>query len=379
MRLFIRLYRHLRQQVEIVPEATRIPAAALRPSAMTSDTILPNWSRAHGGSLLSGRLRHTAEDFVVTEVLGFEPDATGEHDYLRLEKTNANTTWVARKLAAYAGIPARDVGFAGMKDRHAVTRQWFSVRRPAGLPADWSALDVEGVRVLEVSRNTRKLRRGAHAGNRFRIVVRDVDGTADQLDEQVASIATGGVPAYFGEQRFGRDCGNLQLARMFFGGRRMSRDKRSIALSSARAWLFNHVLQERVVAESWGQLEPGDIAMLDGTGSIFSVDAPDADLQQRCAELDLHPTGPLWGKGGGALESERTIIEQFPEFVSGLEKHTKESRRGLRMAVRDFVVVLDNDARTLTLDFYLARGGFATAVLRELVNYSERRFPNRNS
>lgn len=337
---------------------------------MTPGSVLPDWSRAYGGPILRGRLRHTAADFAVTEVLGFEPDGLGEHDYLWLEKTDANTTWVARKLAEYANIPARDVGFAGMKDRHAVTRQWFSIRRPGGTAADWPALDIEGVRVLEISRNTRKLRRGAHAGNRFCIVLRDVDGAADQLDERVASIAHGGVPAYFGEQRFGRDCGNPQLARRFFAGRRLSRDKRSIALSAARAWLFNHVLQQRVDAHSWDKLEAGDIAILDGTGSIFPVEEPDAELLQRCAELDLHPTGPLWGKDAGSSETERTIIEQFPELARGLEKHTKASRRGLRLAVRDFSASLDATHCTLTLEFYLARGGFATAVLRELLEYS---------
>lgn len=332
--------------------------------------ILPDWSRAYEGPFLSGRLRHVAEDFAVTEVLGFEPDGSGEHDYLWLEKKHANTAWVARKLAAFASIPVRDVGYAGMKDRHAVTRQWFSVRRPGGTAADWSALDIEGVQLLKVSRNTRKLRRGAHNGNQFHIIIRELEGSIEKLDERIASIGTGGVPAYFGEQRFGHACSNLHLARSLFVGRRLSRDKRSIALSAARAWLFNHVLQQRVQAQSWAQLQPGDIVTLDGSNSIFPVEEPDADLLRRCAELDLHPTGPLWGKGSGTDEAERAVGEQFPDLAQGLAQHTKESRRGLRLAVRDFSAVVDEEQRTLTLQFYLARGGFATAVLRELVDYS---------
>jgi tRNA pseudouridine13 synthase len=348
-------------------------AAASRRIPVNTSTFLPDWSRAHGGPLLRGRLRQSAEDFEVTEVLGFEPDGNGEHDFLWIEKKHTNTTWLARQLADFAGIAARDVGFSGMKDRLAVTRQWFSVRRPGGAAADWSALEVEGARVLKTTRNTRKLRRGAHAGNQFRIVIRNVSITADEpgkesLEQRIKTIGEQGVPDYFGEQRFGREGNNLGLAESFFAGKRLKREKRSIALSSARAWLFNHALQIRVEAGLWSELEAGDIAALDGSGSIFVVQETDETLRQRCRDLDLHPTGPLWGAGGSPLESERIVVEQFPNFVTGLEKHTKASRRSLRLAVRNLTASLDGDA--LTLDFYLARGGFATAVLRELVDYS---------
>ena len=160
---------------------------------------LPDWSRAHGGSLFRGELRQSAVDFCVTEVLGFEPDGEGEHDFLWIEKKNTNTAWLARQLADFAGIAARDVGYGGMKDRLAVTRQWFSVRRPGGTPADWTALDVDGVNVLATSRNTRKLRRGAHAGNQFRIVIRNLRDIAeksedDTLDQRVRAIREQGIP-----------------------------------------------------------------------------------------------------------------------------------------------------------------------------------------
>jgi len=185
-----------------------------------------------------------------------------------------------------------------MKDRHAVTRQWFSVRRPAGTPADWSALEVEGAQVLEVSRNNRKLRRGAHSGNQFRIVVRgsansDPETSGELVQQRTRTIVEQGVPNYFGEQRFGREGGNLQLAEALFAGKRLKRDKRSFALSSARAWLFNQVLQQRVEAGTWSELQAGDVAALDGSGSIFAVEELDETLEKRCRELDLHPTGPL--------------------------------------------------------------------------------------
>ena len=332
---------------------------------MNAKYTLPDWSRALGGPILGGSLRQSAEDFAVTEVLGFAPDGQGEHDFLWLEKKHANTNWVARQLAAFAGIAARDVGIAGMKDRHAVTRQWFSVRRPAGAPADWSALDVEGVSILEVSRNSRKLRRGAHAGNQFRIVIRDLQGSPEKLDSYVALIPKYGVPNYFGEQRFGHEGRNLQLAESLFAGKRLPREKRSIALSSARAWLFNHVLQQRVWDKSWSELEQGDIAVLDGSGSIFAVEDVDVSMSERCKQLELHPTGPLWGKSENTRDDERSVANQFPTIANGLVKHTKASRRSLRLAVRDLKASLNGD--TLALEFYLTRGSFATAVLRELL------------
>lgn len=335
---------------------------------MNSSNALPDWSRAHGGPFLHGRIRQNAEDFAVTEVLGFKPDGDGEHDFLWIEKRNANTVWLAHQLASFAGIEARDVGYAGMKDRLAVTRQWFSVRRPGGTPANWDTLNVEGVTVLDTSRNTRKLRRGAHAGNQFQIVIRDV-GQADKnsLEGIIRIIAEDGVPNYFGEQRFGREGNNLGLAMSLFAGKRLNREKRSIALSSARAWIFNHVLQQRVEARSWSVLGSGDIAALDGSGSIFTVDEVDETIQRRCQQLDLHPTGPLYGEGGNPPATEKTVVDLFPEYAKGLEKQTKASRRPLRLAVRDLSASLADDI--VTLDFYLARGGFATAVLRELAIY----------
>jgi len=334
---------------------------------MSSERTLPDWIRAHGGPILSGRIRQSPQDFAVTEILGFEPDGMGEHDFLWLEKVNANTAWVARQLAAFARIPIRDVGYSGMKDRRAVSRQWFSVRRPAGERADWSTLDIEGVRVLQCTRNSRKLRRGAHAGNYFCLVVREIEGSVGRLDDVVAAIAKVGVPNYFGEQRFGRECRNLKLVEALFSGKRMQRDKRSIGLSAARSWIFNHVLQQRVKDQSWSQFQQGDVAILDGSNSIFAVDEIDNCLIQRCEQLDLHPSGPLWGKSGSGGQFESDIAAHFADLATGLEIHTKMSRRALRLAVREMKATPTDD--TLKLEFYLARGGFATAVLREMVRY----------
>ncbi len=336
---------------------------------------MPDWQRAHGTPGARGDLRCSPQDFQVDEELGFEPDGEGEHDYLWLEKTGANTAWVAERLADFAGIHVRDVGYAGMKDRHAVTRQWFSVRRPAGAPADWSRFRLDGVQIHRSTRNSRKLRHGAHRGNRFRIVVRNIDSPAHYIDARLSTVADQGVPNYFGEQRFGRGASNLQLAERLFGGGRLSRSRRGLALSAARALIFNTLLESRVVNGTWNQLVPGECANLDGSGSVFAVSEVDAELCERLQTLDIHPTGPLWGKSdprsSDALSlHENSVASQFDSYARGLERHGVESaRRALRLAVRE--LKWETGERTLTVEFLLSSGAFATSVLRELVFYRD--------
>lgn len=338
-----------------------------------TEYALPNWQRAIGEPVLTCRIKKENADFQLSERLGFGLSGDGEHDFLQIEKEGANTSWVASGLARFAAIAVSDVGFAGLKDRHAVTTQWFSVRRPAGHRTDWLKLDLEGVRVLQVDRHRRKLRRGAHLGNDFRIALRNLTETGGGLRERLMEVRDGGVPNYFGEQRFGHDGGNLALAGDLFAGQRLSRGKRSIALSAARSFLFNQILQERVRNGTWNTLLPGDCASLDGSGSFFSVAGIDSELERRSDELDIHPSGALWGAGDlqtGAkvAEREETVVDRFPEFMQGLvNKRVQQARRALRLAVRSFAWERDGD--TMWLRFFLTRGGFATAVLREIANY----------
>jgi tRNA pseudouridine13 synthase len=331
---------------------------------------LPDWRRAHGGPLLRAQLRSRPVDFQVEEKLGFELSGDGEHDCLWIEKTNANTAWVARGLARTAGVAIRDVGYAGLKDRAALTRQWFSVRRPSGAGTDWTALNLPGVQLLAVTRNLRKLRRGAHSGNGFRIALRGVNRIDAALQELLERCRDLGVPNYFGTQRFGRDGGNIGLARAFFGGRRLRREERSMALSAARSLLFNRMLECRIAEGTWNVIQTGELVSLDGSGSLFAIEAPDQALLDRCRDLDVHPSAALWGRGdpgsrGSIALLEESVAREFPDLAAGLEKHADQARRALRLAVRDFRWSLDGDV--LWLEFYLARGGFATAVLREVV------------
>jgi tRNA pseudouridine13 synthase len=333
--------------------------------------ILPDWQRAHGGADATARIRSSCQDFQVTELLGFEPQGDGEHDFLWIEKEGQNTIWVAGLLAKFAGLREPDVGFAGRKDRHAVTRQWFSVRRPGGVKPDWNGFRAEGVRILEVTRHGRKLKRGAHRGNRFRIVLRDLVDPVS-VAAKLAMIRAQGVPNYFGEQRFGRDGGNLRLAEKLFARRRLSRSQRSMALSAARSYLFNLVLERRVSDGTWNRLLPGDLANLDGSGSVFPVDTVDDELAVRADQLDLHPTGPLWGSGqsrasGDVARLEQSIIERHAELASGLEsQRVEQSRRALRVRASDLTWQAP-DERTLSVEFTLGLGAFATALLREVL------------
>ncbi len=322
---------------------------------------LPVWARAHGAPLFPANIRTTPEEFDVTEELGFDFDGAGEHDYLYVEKTGANTEWVARQLARFAEVPARDVGYSGMKDRHAVTRQWFSV--PRWNAPVWSKLDIEGVSVLELERHSRKLRRGAHKSNRFRIIVRGELPQSTVLEYGLALIRDSGVPNYFGPQRFGRNAANLELANSWSAGKRLAKHKRSIAISCTRSFLFNEYLHARVLDGTWNRILRGDVANLDGTGSVFDVGEVDDTLVRRCAEMDIHPAGVLCGDGA--------VPADFPEGHDNWRKalfkaRVKAGHRSLRLRVDD--LQWRRDERCLRLEFRLGRGAFATSVLRELAS-----------
>jgi tRNA pseudouridine13 synthase len=323
--------------------------------------------------LFAGQIRTSPSDFVVTEKLSIEFSNDGEHDWLWIEKTGANTAWVAERLAHHASIPLRDVGYAGLKDRHAVTQQWFSVRRSGAGGTDWEKFDAEGVRIVERRVHQRKLRRGAHKGNGFRIAVRGNDVVARRaaIDERMACIKASGVPNYFGEQRFGRDGSNIELGRSLFQGRRLPRNKRSIAISAVRSFLFNEILATRVRDGSWDRILPGELANLDGSGSVFAVDELTPELEKRCATFDIHPTASLWGSAApcGSRHSARlqtTVAAQHEELCAGLANvGVAAASRALRLRVQDLRWEIEDGA--LWLEFSLRKGSYATAVLREIV------------
>jgi tRNA pseudouridine13 synthase len=265
-----------------------------------------------------------------------------------------------------------DVGFAGLKDRRAVANQWFTVPKTAQSLEAWTTVRTSEFEVLEAHAHTRKLPRGALAGNGFVIRVRDVTASDERVAERVDLIGRRGVPNYFGPQRFGREGSNL--SRISAGLRALRPPDRGFVLSAARSLIFNAVLAERVQDGSWEHLEAGDVANLDARGSVFTVDQVEETLIERCQRLDIHPTGPMWGRGlpasqGRVSELESRLAAQLsPASALVEEAGMEQERRSLRLAVRDLGWSREPDA--VVLRFRLTRGSFATTVVREIFDVS---------
>lgn len=331
---------------------------------------LPRVVRVHA----RGVIRSRPEDFQVVEEAGFQPEGEGQHALLLVEKRGANTEFVARQLARFAGVPVREVGYAGLKDRHALTQQWFSIDLQGRVEPDWDAFGEQDVRVISATRHRRKIRRGALRGNHFRIAVRELLGERDAVERRLCAIRAAGVPNYFGEQRFGRDGANLVHARAMLaaGARSGRRHQRGLYLSAARALLFNLVVAARVREGLWDRALPGDVMMLDVRRGFFTIDAVDDETANRVERLEIHPTAPLWGRGGlrsgaQAQALETAALAGYEEWCAGLERFgLDQDRRPTRLHVRDLEWDFDGE-QTLWLRFFLPRGGYATAVLRELI------------
>jgi len=306
---------------------------------------------AHGEPSDSGSFRAEPEDFRVREDLGYEPSGQGEHLFLKIEKREENTQWVADNIARQAGVKSMDVGYCGKKDRYAVTTQWFSVYAPkkefnADEVAALGSLNPDGslatVKVLAHSRHSKKLRKGEHQSNHFAIVLRDICmASSDDIEARLKLIQSEGVPNYFGEQRFGRNGANLsQFERWLADGKRgMRRNQKFMMISAARAHLFNQILAQRVKDASWK-----------------SVD-----------------TAAMWGRGQPRGEPECVKYEQaclsaYTQWCDALE------HAGLNQERRDTLLLPTNmqwnwlSSDQLQVEFTLSSGQFATALLREVMN-----------
>ena len=331
---------------------------------------------AHGGPAAQGKLKSQTDDFIVEELLPFQPEAQGEHSFLYIEKCHENTEYVARVLARHAGVRQRDIGFAGLKDRHGRTRQWFSVWLPGKPDPDWQALNSDQLQILTVSRHPRKLKRGVLEGNRFQIRIRDWQGDVDKTQQQLQNIARQGYPNYFGEQRFGYQGRNLEKALAMFAGQRVKPEMRSLYLSAVRSFLFNQILSVRVQAGSWNQGIDGDVFQLADSHSYFASPVVDEVLKQRLERFDIHPSGALWGKGetaalAEALAIEQRITEAYPVFTEGLIKAgLEQDRRALRVMPLDLRWKFEA-ADSLVLAFQLPAGSYATSLLREIVHIND--------
>lgn len=318
-------------------------------------------------------LKHTAEDFQVNEVLDIPLSGTGEHLWLWVEKRGLNTEDAARRIARAAGVPLKAISYAGLKDRQALTRQWFSLHLPGKSDPDLAAAEADDLRILERTRHSRKLQRGAHAANGFIIRLTSLQADREQLEQRLRQIAAGGVPNYFGLQRFGFDGGNLHEARHWAGQGSLpeQRNRRSRVLSAARSYLFNRVLAARVAEGSWNRAQPGDLLAFTDSRSFFPAGEAECN-DPRLAALDLHPTGPMCGRGaletyGATLALEQQLQDDNALLVNWLANaDLEQERRILRLPIGGLAWhYLGTD--TLQLEFVLPAGCFATVVVRELV------------
>ncbi len=336
----------------------------------------------HGRPTVRGSIKTTPEDFVVEEVLSFEPTGTGEHAFVYVEKWGENTDYVARQLARFTGTKARDIGFAGLKDRHGRTRQWFSVQLPGKEDPHWQEWQGEQFKVLAHTRNDRKLRRGAIKENRFSVTIQDLDQPAETLLPRIEAIAATGVPNYFGPQRFGRDGDNVERALDLFRNTstRINPNLRGIYLSAARSEIFNHILSERVFDGVWNLGIAGDVYMFSDSKSHFEADFDAQDIKDRIDLMVIHPSGPLIGDKPSvatlkAAEIETRILTRFSEIHEGLKAERIESlRRPFRLVPEQLIAdILDNGS--LQLQFNIPAGTYATTLLRELVVFDSSLHP----
>ena len=329
----------------------------------------------HGKPAASGLLKANPEDFVVIEDLGFEPDGEGEHILVRILKNGCNTRFVADALAKFLKIHARDVSFAGQKDKHAVTEQWLCARVPGKEMPDLSAFQPEGCKVLEYARHKRKLRLGALKGNSFTLVLREISNR-DDVESRLQAIREGGVPNYFGAQRFGIGGSNLQGALRWAQSDAPVRDrnKRSFWLSAARSALFNQIVSERLKKTDFNQVVDGDALQLSGRGSWFVATAEErAELQTRVDDKALMITASMpgsgeWGTQGEALAFEQAAVADAPELQALLVREKVEaSRRAMLLFPQQLSWNWWDDV-TVELRFWLPAGSFATSVVREIIN-----------
>lgn len=337
---------------------------------------IPAWHKlptAWGGPLGPASFRLQPEDFQVFEIPLLTPCGEGEHCWVLVRKRNCNTQWVARQLARFAQVSPSAVSYAGLKDRKAVTEQWFSVQLPGRPDPDWHSLPHGDFQVLRSARHQRKLKTGALLGNRFCLRIHNVDASAAGIGERLQQLAAGGFPNYFGLQRFGHDAGNLAEAEKLFAHprSRLPRHKRGLYLSAVRSALFNQVLAARVRDGSWKRAIPGDALQLQGKSACFVAEAVDERIDHRVQALEVHPTGPLCGDGevlvrGQAAQYETRQLQAYRAWIEGLQHfRVAAARRALRAVPGDLKWRPAADA-SWVLEFSLAAGCYATSLLREV-------------
>lgn len=350
---------------------------------MTLKPFNINWAYRLGKPKGHALLKAKPEDFIVTEQLGYEPSGSGEHIFLWVEKQQLNTAFVAETLAKHTGLPLRQVTYAGRKDKHAVTKQWFGLHAPKGLARPLESLDLPGFSILSTHKHNKKLKVGQLQGNHFSITLREVS-EFDDIEQRLGYVQQHGVPNYYGDQRFGvrkREDGSLQVGgtlelglKMVAGEPIRNRNKHNLAISALRSALFNSMLSERIQAQFFDEVQAGDACVLVGSNSYFIEQGETlADSQKRYQAQDISPTAALVGKNkasvtGNMAEWEDQTLKTYEDIVTALvQRDVSSARRAIKIWPKSLEWQRQNDK--LHLKFSLPAGCFATSVLRECVQF----------
>ncbi len=322
---------------------------------------------------IGGRIKHAPEDFEVEEIPAYDPSGQGEFLYLWIEKRDMGAEYFLLQIAWRLEISPGDIGSAGMKDRHAVTRQMISV--PASVEDRVKEIEGEGIRILSLHRHSNKLRPGHLRGNRFRILVRDVSHSSPEVLQPLADrIRNLGLPNFYGPQRFGRDGETAQLGFAFLGGspKRVSPWLRRLALSAAQSALFNTYLSQRLTDGFFRRVLPGDVMNKWPYGGMFVAEDVQAE-QLRFDAREIVSTGPMFGRkmfaaAAEASAREADVLRDFgltAASFAGFGKLLQGTRRKNLIYIDDLEVAVESDG--VRLCFSLPAGSYATVLLREFM------------
>lgn len=319
----------------------------------------------------AGRLKAEFADFIVKEELGYPLSNDGEFVAVKIRKTNANTLFVGEKLAEFVGISAKNMSYAGLKDRHAVTEQWFCLHLAGKETPDFSQFALDDIEVLEVTRHNRKIRVGSLAGNHFELLLRDVV-QSENLVHRLEALQALGFPNYFTEQRFGRDGNNLTQAQRWAKGEIKVKDrkKRSFYLSAARSEIFNLVVADRIQSGLLNEVVENDVMQLAGSNSWFVAQAEElSELNKRLALGDILQTAPLIGENSlsqpCSAREQKIVAEQQLLLNLMAQERTNALRRPMLCKPQNFTWQFTDEG--LKLAFFLPAGSYATALVRELI------------
>ncbi|MCK6262312.1 tRNA pseudouridine(13) synthase TruD [Vibrio sp. ZSDE26] len=334
--------------------------------------VLSQFHYLHGKPSAKAKLKAKAEHFKVSEDLGYEFTGSGEHLMLRIRKTGENTSFVANELAKTCGVKSKDISWAGLKDRHAVTEQWLSVHLPKGETPDFGSFLAQhpSIEIIDITRHNKKLRPGDLAGNDFEITLSDVTDIEDVI-KRLEQVEKFGVPNYFGSQRFGNQGNNLDEARRWGreNVRTRNQNKRSLYLSSARSWIFNKIVSARLEKSVFDTVLIGDI--ITGSESTPVTEESVAAHQQSVANKEAMITAALAGDNAlptqeSALELEQPHLDSEPDLMALIRgNRMRHDRRAILLQPKNFT--WSHSGTEVTLKFSLDAGSFATSIVRELV------------